>query len=495
MIPAFSPFLALRYLMTRRINLLCIGGVMFAVWAMLLVDSVFTGFVTKIRTAVRGSAPELLLSDLPHDVSYDRLRPVLEAQTDLVVATAPRLRHHGVLQSARPLRRRSGATSSTVDFDPTQQGFALLLGIDPDAEVQVSGLRTWIERGPDPFRRHGNDSVKPSTVLEEPDAERRRHLLLPDAEEWRLRRTLGLPVDPDPQQHRSQWPGVLFGTYRMNDQGAPPGTPFDLTVAGFSGAEPGQSRLHTDSVRVVMVGCFLTGHDIFDTGTVLLPIETLRTLLGHDEGDPDSLALVTDIAIAVPPGLSPQAIADGKRRLAALVQPLLPAGSKPCSVLDWEEQNQVFLSAVAHEQGMMQFVLFVVMLVAAFVIYATLHMLVTQKIKDIGILAAIGGSPAGIRAVFLFGGLVVAGIGTVLGIAIGVLSAHNLNAVDRWAYENFGLSLFPPGMFDLSEIPSRVDPGWIATVGIGAMALALFVAWLPAQQAARLHPVLALSHE
>jgi hypothetical protein len=40
-IPAFSPFLALRYLMTRRINVLGAFGVAFAVWAMLVVDGVF----------------------------------------------------------------------------------------------------------------------------------------------------------------------------------------------------------------------------------------------------------------------------------------------------------------------------------------------------------------------------------------------------------------------------------------------------------------------
>ncbi len=45
MIAAFSPFVALRYLVTRRINLLAALGVMFAVWAILVVDSVFTGFV------------------------------------------------------------------------------------------------------------------------------------------------------------------------------------------------------------------------------------------------------------------------------------------------------------------------------------------------------------------------------------------------------------------------------------------------------------------
>ena len=100
MIPAFSPFLAARYLVTRRINILGVFGVAFAVWAMLIVDGVFTGFVTDIHRDVRASAPELLLTELPHETGYEPLRQVLEADPDVAV-TAPRLRHHGLLQPVR----------------------------------------------------------------------------------------------------------------------------------------------------------------------------------------------------------------------------------------------------------------------------------------------------------------------------------------------------------------------------------------------------------
>ena len=74
MIPAFSPFLAVRYLVTRRINVLGVCGVAFAVWAMLVVDGVFTGFVTDIHKDVRASSPALLLTELPHETGYEALR-------------------------------------------------------------------------------------------------------------------------------------------------------------------------------------------------------------------------------------------------------------------------------------------------------------------------------------------------------------------------------------------------------------------------------------
>ena len=41
--------LTTRHLVTRRINILGVLGVAFAVWAMLVVDGVFTGFVRDIQ--------------------------------------------------------------------------------------------------------------------------------------------------------------------------------------------------------------------------------------------------------------------------------------------------------------------------------------------------------------------------------------------------------------------------------------------------------------
>lgn len=495
MIAAFSPFLALRYLVTRRINVLSVFGVAFAVWAMLIVDGVFSGFVTGIRHDVRDSAPELLLTDLPHDAAYEPLREVLEADRD-VAATAPRLRHHGLLQ---PLRATADAErpsrSSTLDFDHAESGFALVLGIDPLREPLVTDVAGWLRRGPEQLARN-RIPVPESPVFDEPDPARRAQLLLPDDVEWYARRRAGLPAEATPSSHRSIWPGVLLGWRRIGRVfGLSFGAPLDLLCAAFPTDRNGQVELRTHSARLAFAGFFGTGSRMFDESTVLVPIETLRTLLGHDAADPDSIELVTDVAIRPRAGLTQAELAALQRRLEEAVQPLLPAGSPPCAVLDWQQQNSVFLRAVAQEQAMMEFVLFVVMLVAGFVIYATLHMMVAQKVKDIGILAAIGGGPRDIGRVFLLGGIVVAVLGTLLGVLAGVASATLLNPVNDWLYGTFGWELFPRDLFDLQQIPCDLEPSWIATVAVGASVLSLVVAFLPARKAARMNPVKALSYE
>jgi lipoprotein-releasing system permease protein len=494
-IDAFSPFVAWRYLLTRRINLLAVFGVTFAVWAILLVDSVFTGFVSQIRQDVRSSACDLMVTDLPHDAGYERLAAAI-AGVEGVAATAPRLRHHGLLLPAR--QRRTGIAdqgSSQVDFDHTQNGFALLVGIDPEREAAVSGLRRWLDRGPDELAQRYPGDFWRSPVLDGADAGRRARMGMPDEDEWRARRRAGLPHEARSEDQRGAWPGELFGWQRVRQLGwFPRSEPFDVVCASFTGGD-GSAALHTHSLRVGFAGCFATGSRAVDEGMVLLPIETLRTMLGQDAADPASVDVVTDVAVRLRDGLSSAAVATTAAAIRARVQAALPAGAGPCLVADWQQQNETFLSAVAHEQGMMQFVLFVVMLVAAFVIYATLHMMVVQKVKDIGILAAIGGSPRSVGGVFLVSGLAVALVGTALGLLAGVLSAWNLNAANEWMFANFQLELFPRRLFDLREVPCRLEPSWIATVAAGAIALAVIVAAVPSRQAARMHPVLCLSRE
>lgn len=492
--PAFSPFLALRYFFKRRINLLGVFGVSFAVWAMIVVNSVFTGFVAEIRSDVRNSAPDMLVTDLPHDTSYETLRALIGADPG-VLHTAPRLRHHGMFQ---PLRGLSGpiAQSQEVEFDHTENGFALLLGVDPLLEEHVTGLRGWLQGAPDELAAHTRYRPTPSLVLDEQDPMRKARLLLPDEVEWQRRGEAGLPRDRNVGSFRSTWPGLLLGWRRIRSTGRlDEGEPLDLLCAGFrpGGAEGAQLRPH--SMRLAFAGWFATGYKMFDETTAILPIETLRTLLGHDLASPQSIDLVTDVAIAVRPEWPLAEWPAMKRRLQAAVQAALPPGSTACSVVDWEEQNSVFLGAVAHEQAMMQFVLFVVMLVAAFVIYATLHMMVVQKVKDIGIMAAIGGTPRGIGAVFLLGGFVVAALGAALGTALGALSVHWLNPFNQWLYETTSLELFPRALFDLPQIPCRLEAAWIVQVALGALLLALVVAFVPSRKAARMNPVNALSYE
>jgi lipoprotein-releasing system permease protein len=143
----------------------------------------------------------------------------------------------------------------------------------------------------------------------------------------------------------------------------------------------------------------------------------------------------------------------------------------------------------------MKIVLFVIMVVAGFLIFATLSMMVTEKTRDIGILTAMGATRRGILAIFLICGAFIGLSGCVLGLVAGYFSSIHLNDVNQWVKRQFDVELFPTDIYKLREVPYALDPVWMGQVAIVAMALALLFALIPAWRAARFDPVEALRYE
>jgi len=478
---AFSSLLALRYLLSRWVNALGVIGVAAAVWALIVVPAIFSGFIADIHREVRRSSPDLLLTNLPNDTGYETLRAAL-AGADGVVAIAPRLRHYGVCYP------RTGGGDRTfsveAEFSDLGTNFVQMIGIDPQAEAAVTPLRDWQERARD------RGLLDPGPALDELGP----GLQVPPALEREGRIRHGLPV-PAEGSTRSIWPGLMLSSDRANRlPSLRPGYPLDVVAVAPMPQGARGNGMATLKKTFAYAGCYSTGARLFDSVTALVAIEPLRELLGQSSYDVNAIDIVTDVAIRATDGLSDAQLEQLAAKLLERVRPALPAGAQPL-LLTWRGQNQVILDAVDLERSMTTVVLFAVMLIAAFLIYATLHMMVTQKRKDIGILTALGGAPRAVGAVFTRCGLVIGLFGSGGGVLAGIGSLHALNPVNDWMTENFGIAIFDHRLFDLPSIPWVLDPLWVAEVAVAALATALFVAWLPARKAARMQPVKTLAYE
>jgi lipoprotein-releasing system permease protein len=97
--------------------------------------------------------------------------------------------------------------------------------------------------------------------------------------------------------------------------------------------------------------------------------------------------------------------------------------------------------------------------------------------------------------IFLITGATIGVVGTTAGLVLGVVVAHNVDAIRLGLNWLFGVSLFPSDLYFLSQLPSRVENGDVAAVVAMTLFLSLSATIYPSWRAARLDPVEALRYE
>lgn len=156
------------------------------------------------------------------------------------------------------------------------------------------------------------------------------------------------------------------------------------------------------------------------------------------------------------------------------------------SVRTFAQLNSTLYAALKLEKTMMFIILFLIIGVASLNIAGNLILLGTEKLRDIGIMRALGASPKIIRRIFLWEALVIATLGIVLGLLLACLLC--------WIIATFNIVELPGDIYYLTKVPVRMQWGDILAV-VGGSYLICFAAGLyPALKASRVHPTDAIRY-
>jgi len=230
--------------------------------------------------------------------------------------------------------------------------------------------------------------------------------------------------------------------------------------------------------ELTVTGIFETGHYLHDSEFLLVPVHVGQELYGLE----DSLHGITVKTV------DPYA-ADGIKN--AIGRHLKP----PEYAQTWMDMNSQYFEAIRLERTVMFFLLFFIVIVAAFGIMNTLITVTVQKTREIGIMKAIGANIWQIVWVFLAQGMVVGLFGTLSGLGLGMTLIRYRNEFSQWLAGTFGIEVFPRQVYQFSQIPAEVIPNDVAVICVGAFIICSVAALIPAYFAARLDPVKALRFE
>jgi lipoprotein-releasing system permease protein len=227
-----------------------------------------------------------------------------------------------------------------------------------------------------------------------------------------------------------------------------------------------------------VVGVFEVGLQDHDAALALVALDDAAALTG-DGTLPHGLRLKFDDVMAAP-------VLAG--RVAAAV-------GQGAGVRDWTQEHAAYFRAIRIEKTMMSLILMLVVAVAAFNIVSTLVMAVKDKQPDIAILRTLGARPGSVLAIFATQGTVIGLLGTLGGVALGVVLSVNLERLVHGLERLLGTRFMDASVYLMSDLPAHVEAADVALIAATAFALCCLSTLYPAWRAARTHPARALRHD
>ena len=427
----FEYFVGLRYLLNRArvslsiISIISICGVMLGVTALISVVSVASGFEEVFRDKVLGVNSHVLVMTYKQDDfrEYRDVQATLEGYSDEILETAPFIFHEMMI-----------AIGSKVSG-------ILIKGVEPETMMGVSDLAKYIIAKDDAERvailedlhyRHERDGDVPPVIIGRVLAEK-------------LKANIG-----DEVRVISPRRGIV-GEHRY----------------GPNNMEPTQNRFR-------IIALYDSGFYDYDNRLLICDYKALQDFFNLDD-------VVTGVEVRVKD-------INKTGELRDAVTPLLNSnpGLERFKVIDWQDLNRNLFTSLHLQKITLSVIMLFIVIVASFNIVGTLIMMVLDKQRDISIMKSMGASDGMIMRTFIYQGMVIGGIGTVLGLLCG------LGVCELLKLYEFELD---STVYLIDSLPVKLELPVFLTVGLGTLFISFLATLYPSWWATQQSPVEGLRYE
>lgn len=262
------------------------------------------------------------------------------------------------------------------------------------------------------------------------------------------------------------FPGIILGSKMAQTLQADVGS--IITVYTISG-EP--TLVNSPEIQQFqLTGIFRTGIDFFDEIFAVVDRDYTKQLFGlrPTQGHGIEIKLI-----------DPELSSSFKEKL----EEELPFPYQWQSI---EDRYYNIFEWVKLQEQMIPPVISVMIIVAAFNLIGAVLMMVLERTRDIGVLKTIGSRSSVIRKVFLLEGLMVAGIGLLIGIAISLLFA--------WLQINYQIIPLSEENYYMSYAPVEPHALDFVITTVVTLVLCALASWLPARIAAKTDPLKVIAY-
>jgi lipoprotein-releasing system permease protein len=435
-------FLWLRYLRKRRIVLLSIAAVTFSCALLIVVASLFGGFINAFEQSAVDAMGDVVVSPPARFSRYPELIERLEQTSAVEAAT--------VTLTAQGLIHLGAGNVRAVE----------IWGIEPQKRGEVTGFRRSLLKGDD--AGGGTSEVAGGYV--------------------------GIGVLAGPDEKTDEYD--LAAVKQMAGQEAV------ITTGSAAKAGDGEDRrFKRKTIKFTIADIVFTGVYYLDSRIVYLPIKLVQEAVCPDE--PDLVAdqvqiklkrgVDAEVAIAVIRGVWERFAQERLGWDAYLI--------RETTIETARQMQSRYVAEVRKQMGVLLLIFGVVSLSVVLLIFCIFFMIVETRRKDIAIVKSCGAGSASVAVLFLGFGAFVGGIGSVLGAALGYIVTRNINTIEEWIRIVFGLKLWKSSVYMFSRIPNEVDWKAASAIAVCAVAAAAVGALVPAIAAAMTRPVNVLRYE